>query len=551
MSEPYRAMLVILLLSLPMLWAGQSWLCPRLMPLADYRRRAALWVAMLLTAYLSHDFWLFSVVVSVLLIALAKYEKQPLSLFVFLLFVVPTFPMELPGFLGMRQVFTFTYPRLLSLLILLPAWWVLRQQAGTRRFGNMPTDWFLLAYVLLQLILQLQVDTATNTARFGVYAVLDVLLPYYVASRCLRDEHSSRDVLGCFVFAIALTAPVAVFESLKHWLLYQSLPPHMGLEGWGMGGYLMRGESLRAVGPAGHSLVLGYMMAVAVALYPFVAGKLSNLAKGLLLMILLLGLFAPVSRGPWVGAAAALVVLVVCSPLRWRRAAQLVGFGVPAFGLFLLTPAANQVIDLLPFVGTVDSFNVEYRSRLLEASWTVVQLYPFFGSFDYLSAPEMVAMMQGEGIVDLVNIYVSIALGSGLVGLTLFVCVFGSSGVAVLLKLFKSSLPAEQRALGHVLLATLVGVMVVIGTLSNILTVPVIYWLVVGLSVSYASTQAWSTAAHRSRAHSGAAAASADPRVKPLGLWPLPPAQPRSWAWLSKAWRWQAASVVTRPDKTK
>jgi hypothetical protein len=499
MSEPYRALLMILALSLPLLAMGQRWLCPALCTVADFRRRAALWVVLLVSAYLSQNFWLFCVVATVVLVVVGGRDKRPLSLFVFLLFTIPNFSLDIPGFLDFRLLLSINYPRLLALVLLLPAWWWLRRQPGTRPFGSLPTDIFLLGYVALQLILQLQADSGTNTARYGLYAILDVLLPYYVASRSLRNEQDWRDTLASFVFAVALMAPIAIFEWLKHWLLYQSLPGHLGVEKWGMGGYLLRGDSLRAVATAGHSLVLGYAMVVGLALYPFVAALMPSRGKRWLLAALLLGLLAPVSRGPWVGGAAVLCVLVALNAHRWRRLGQLLGFGAPLTLVLLLTPMGDRMVDLLPFVGTVDSYNVDYRSRLMDAAWVVIKLYPFFGSSDYLSMPEMQTMVQGEGIIDLVNIYVSVALSSGLVGLSAFVLVFFTAAAAVGFRLLREQPATEGQVLGHVLMAALVGVLVMIGTLSSILNVPLLYWLLAGMLVAYRDFPQLSRRTHTAR----------------------------------------------------
>lgn len=56
----------------------------------------------------------------------------------------------------------------------------------------------------------------------------------------------------------------------------------------------------------------------------------------------------------------------------------------------------------------------------------MIQRNPLFGSFDFRNTPEMQSMIQGEGIIDIVNTYINLALRVGLVGLTLFVGFFVS-----------------------------------------------------------------------------------------------------------------------------
>ncbi|MGE8385220.1 MAG: O-antigen ligase domain-containing protein, partial [Pseudomonas putida] len=43
----------------------------------------------------------------------------------------------------------------------------------------------------------------------------------------------------------------------------------------------------------------------------------------------------------------------------------------------------------------------------------------------------------------------------------------------------------ERRQLGRVLLATLIGILVIIFTVSSITFIPVVYWSIAGLGVAY------------------------------------------------------------------
>jgi len=95
-------------------------------------------------------------------------------------------------------------------------------------------------------------------------------------------------------------------------------------------------------------------------------------------------------------------------------------------------------------------------------------------------------MIQGEGIIDIVNTYINLALRVGLVGLGLFVAFF-----AVVLRGIRRAMLTfpdkddERRQLGRVLLATLIGILVIIFTVSSITFIPVVYWSIAGLGVAY------------------------------------------------------------------
>ena len=116
----------------------------------------------------------------------------------------------------------------------------------------------------------------------------------------------------------------------------------------------------------------------------------------------------------------------------------------------------------------------------------VIQRYPWFGSIDYLETPEMQAMMQGEGIIDLVNTYIQVALATGFVGVGLFAGFFALVVIGVYRAM--RSLPdrdGEVYLLGRALLSTLLAILVTISTVSNISIIPFVYWSVAGLGVAY------------------------------------------------------------------
>jgi O-antigen ligase len=169
-----------------------------------------------------------------------------------------------------------------------------------------------------------------------------------------------------------------------------------------------------------------------------------------------------------------------------KRLIMLALAGVLALPVLAIVPGGQKVLDLLPFIGTVEVENITYRQRLFDTALLVIQRNPLLGSFDYRHAPEMQAMIQGEGIIDIVNTYIGIALSFGLIGLALFVAFF----VTVLFGIRKAmhaypNKDDEARRLGRALFATLAGILVTIVTVSSITVIPIVYWSVAGLGVAY------------------------------------------------------------------
>ena len=132
-------------------------------------------------------------------VALAGRANK-LALYFFVLLAVPAIDAEIPGFGLVEHFFAIDYLRLLALAVLLPAWLALRIRPDAEPFGRSRADKLLLAYLVLQFVLQLPHATLTETLRKGAfYAFIDVFLPYYVASRAARDLAALREALMAFV----------------------------------------------------------------------------------------------------------------------------------------------------------------------------------------------------------------------------------------------------------------------------------------------------------------------------------------------------------------
>ena len=116
----------------------------------------------------------------------------------------------------------------------------------------------------------------------------------------------------------------------------------------------------------------------------------------------------------------------------------------------------------------------------------VIQRNPWFGSSNFNETPEMEAMRQGGGIIDIVNTYIRVTLEQGFVGLGLFVGFFALTllGIYRAMRLIPDK-DSEEYLLGRVLFATLLAILVMIFTVSSITFIPIVYWSVAGMGVAY------------------------------------------------------------------
>ena len=452
----------------------------------DYTRRRNLWFALTLTAFLSYNFWLYTLIAIPLLIYANLRETNPPALFFFIFFALPPATIPIPG-MGLINIFIdLSHARILELFILLPAFFVLIQRRGTLAFGRTGPDKVLAVYILLTTALYLRDASVTATLRVGFYMFIDIFLPYFVISRSLKDMQTFRDALLSLVLAIMVVALMAIFEASRHWLLYYSLLGVLGLES-GMG-YQERTGILRAIVTAGHSIALGYLMVVGMGLYLFLKRSIRiKFIRRLGMALLAVGLIATLARGPWVGAVVLLAVFIATGRSAVPRLAGLAAAAVLALSLIAVLPGGEKVTNMLPFIGSTDRESIDYRANLFNTSMIVIKRNPWFGSVNYLQTPEMESLRTGLNIIDIVNTYIQVALETGFIGLGLFVSFFA----LILLGIYRAMRSirdrnSEERLLGRALLATLIAILVIIFTVSSIAIIPIVYWSVAGLGVAYA-----------------------------------------------------------------
>lgn len=459
------------------------------------------WAIVLLSvaAFLAPSIWLYSTVC--VLVALAWWAKAPRDAraesaavaWAALLLAVPNVGQALPAMGGIGNFMEVQHSRVLSAALLLPA--LAMMKPDTRRPGlfGVGADWCVLAYMGLQLLVIFRFANFTTVIREVVIGSLDTLLPYWVFSRAFVDRDRLREAMRGFALMALVLAMLAMVESVKHWPFYDAVPEAWGID-WDMSVFLERAGLLRAKASAGHALVLGFVFVMALGFWGSVKPA-SRFWAGLGYLGFAGGLAASLARGSWVGAGLLVMVQVALGPQPVKRLA-LAGFvGAAALAIATQIPALQSFVDLLPFIGHSEGETVDYRRRLVELSVDLILQSPWLGVPGY--ANYMEELRQGQGIIDIVNSYISIGLTTGVLGLASFVGMFLLACLPLLR--LRRRLPAgdEGATMATQLVATTLALMSVIATTSSIVVIPQLLYMLLGMSVACARLYAPAASAAR------------------------------------------------------
>jgi O-antigen ligase len=405
----------------------------------DFRRRRNAWFLLTVTAFLSPSFWLYALIAIPLLILTGRKDSNPSALYLLLLHVIPPIAIPVP-MVGMPYIFFVNNYLLLSFCVLTPvALRLFRSNDEVRPRGLEAMDFCLLAYGILSAVLFTRAQepggglypvTFTDSVRHAFVFFFATVVPYYSISRANSSRRALTDSLATFCLSCALLAATAIFESARHWLLFEDMPNRWGY-GIGISLYLMRAGSLRAMASTGHPLALGHLLMIAFGFWLYLQSNLKSRLQRLAGVLLLWGgLLAAYSRGPWIAAS---LVYFTFSALRPRPLSKLLKAamigGIVAV-VISLSPLYERIVSVLPvFGGTVDDYSIVYRQRLAVRAWEIIRENPFFG--DQTALLQMQELRQGQGIIDIVNTYLQVLLNNGFVGLSLFLSF-------ILLALFKA-----------------------------------------------------------------------------------------------------------------
>jgi O-antigen ligase len=495
MLASFKAMIVVVLIATVIFRVAKP-IALQFSSESDFVRRRNIWFVLTITAFVSPSFWLFALIAAPLLLWAGKKDTNSLALYLLLMQVIPDIPIDIPV-VGINKLFELDNYRLLSFCILLPTAWRLRKQKDRVAVKGLgAASGLLLAYGALQVALfvhaeapgqALAQESFTDVLRRAFLFIIDTYLLYVVASRTCTSRRAITEALASLCLACVIMAPIAVFESLRHWLLYFDLSGRWGGNGIASS-YYMRGAATRAEVSTGHPLELGYILAIAFGCWLYLQSHVkSKRLRVSVVLLLWLGLLAAYARGPWLGAVIVYFAYAAAGPRGLSRLFKSAAVFALIGAVILASPLGERIIKVLPFFGgSVDTESLTYRQQLAERSWQLIQAHPLFG--DQYALAKMEDLRQGEGIIDFVNTYAQITLFYGYIGLSLFLGVI----IAGLMKAYRAVKKWERSdpdlaLLGASLVACIVGTLFMIAGCSFIGGYAQMYYVLAGLSMAYAN----------------------------------------------------------------
>ena len=441
------------------------------------------WIAITVVAFLVPSYWPAMALIGAALVLLpVRTTDARIATYFGVVCAVPGLNGDVP-FPGLNYLLELDYTRTLTLALLLPVG-IRLFRAGEFRGKWEIWDKAVVLSVLLALALGIRDTTFTSALRSTVELMLSVTVPYFVLTRSIKTRQQFDACLALFLAGMVVIAGIAIFETVRHWKVYEAVTELFRERSFR---YENRGGFNRASVSFGTPIALGFALALATGALLYLRQLLPRPRAGLVMLLVIGGgLFASVSRGPWLGAVLLVGVFLLLGRGGGRKVVQFGLAGVLALALMAMTPAGKNIIELLPFIGSTRSETVDYRVDLIEAARKTFSRNPWFGTTDPLRYPEMQAMIQGQGIIDLVNSYIQVGLYSGTVGLTLFLLSIVWP-VRRLYREFKGRvpLPTLPGEACRMLIACQVGALFIIGTVSSVSFIPALMWALTALCVAF------------------------------------------------------------------
>jgi len=436
--------------------------------------------------------YIIPVLIFVCLFALLTIYRFEIALF-FTLFMFPLIPkylgIDLSTLLVHGLPIINTQRILLGTLLL---GWVLRKAMSRDRFSKTPLSKLILILFLVQAF---SVFTAVDK-RVALLHLFSYLFEYYLVFYMIFDVIRTKEQIKKTMVVIIVSAGIIGIIGLTEYIsghnFYSVVTPVREL----MGSAINIQERLgvkRVEISFGHAISCGmYLVLVIPISFFFLSCAKSGFMKAIwwiFSLMLLIVLYLTRSRGPWVGLMGAMmwVLLIGKYVPKYRKRILVTGLLVC---LFLVQPFFFQakihklktlvLVSLAPsaYLGSERSeatSSITGRVIALKATIEKISKRPI-GGYGLKRTPTEIIGVGAD-----INYYVRLPLESGLFALLLFGLILFKI-FRVLWNCCKKAEKEEDRMLATALLASLIGLLIVLGTVT-LHEVFWLFWILVGIGM--------------------------------------------------------------------
>lgn len=372
------------------------------------------WAIITSIVFLSFNYYLFAILA---MFAIYRGLKNMSTshrggFYIFLLLGVSSVNFTLPGFFGINKLFNISWATLLGFAFLI----FMQNNSPSGNKKKNIIDVFVLWFWLLVSALSFRETTTTDGLRETFIYLNLIVVPYFIARKFVREPEELQWVFYGFVFIVLIISGIGIFESIKNWLLYGSLGGALNLPESAITSYKYRAGFLRVSSTLGNINLAGVCGGALIVYYYLISNSKKSNSQWLIFLVVLYALFATHSRAPWL-VSTAMILFYVAKTKGAKGVIRLSGYG---FLLGLLLLASGALDSVVSGFMLKDSYNVDYRERLLTLGLNEMKKYPLFGNLHFYSAPGLQELIQGEGIIDIVNTFLQIGLKFGLIAVGFF-----------------------------------------------------------------------------------------------------------------------------------
>jgi len=419
-----------------------------------------------------------------LLLWSARSKLGPLPAMAFLVTIIPAGSVPMFGFGGINFLLIVSFGVLCTILLVLP----LGMKHTLRRplKGLELVDWAFWILLLSTFILRFRETSLTNDLRGGVTDYISYGVIYLAFSRAVTDRENLLKICQYLAAGLFIVATIGIFSQFFRWnfytYLYQSL--FGGSSNTKYRGALLRVSSIITPAPINYGLLVSIGLMVSM---PFVMQSKKVMSTISFSGFMLFACLMSGSRGPFIAVAPSALLFVATHKNVFTRISKFV-VGIAVAGLLLLaTPQGRALIEYLPFIGSQSSGEVAYRQLYLEVSLQVIGDNFWFGTPRPNDHPLMQQLIQGEGIIDHLNIFIRKALQYGSIAAICLLTAYVWPGLQSFRIARRFDRPADLlwRRLGGALAACMATATIGFMTTSQRPTSEILCWMLIGLSVSY------------------------------------------------------------------